>query len=112
MCDSRKEKGVIWRDWPEMSPAAPVPGMNSTLRDAGRFGQMLLSDGCAADGSRVVPAAWLDEIFSGADSDRTFATFTPVYMKGKSQSWIWGDFLKLCFCSFLFRQKVHCSLDS
>jgi hypothetical protein len=38
-------------------------GLNTTLRDMARIGQMVLEDG-KADGGQVVPKAWLDDIRS------------------------------------------------
>ncbi|ART68685.1 hypothetical protein BTO20_08910 [Mycobacterium dioxanotrophicus] len=38
-------------------------GICATLRDLGRFGQLILDDGVARDGRRVIPARWLAETF-------------------------------------------------
>lgn len=38
-------------------------GICATLRDLGRFGQLILDDGVAPDGHRVIPARWLAETF-------------------------------------------------
>jgi CubicO group peptidase (beta-lactamase class C family) len=49
-------------------------GLSTTLRDLGRFGQMLLDDGASADGTQVVPAGWIEDSYTGdADSREAFA---------------------------------------
>ena len=48
-------------------------GISATLRDLGRFGQMVLDDG-AAFGRRVVPAAWFADCLNpGPDVREAFA---------------------------------------
>jgi CubicO group peptidase (beta-lactamase class C family) len=49
-------------------------GLSTSLRDLGRFGQMLLQDGAAADGTQVVPSWWISDSYAGdADSREAFA---------------------------------------
>jgi CubicO group peptidase (beta-lactamase class C family) len=43
-------------------------GFNATLRDLGRFSQMMLQDG-AYNGHQIVPAAWVDDIRRGGDPE-------------------------------------------
>jgi CubicO group peptidase (beta-lactamase class C family) len=44
-------------------------GLCATLRDLGRFGQMLLDGGCVGD-TRVVPQWWLDDTYGGGPDSR------------------------------------------
>ncbi len=44
-------------------------GLCATLRDLGRFGQMLLDGGCVGD-VRVVPQWWLDDSYAGGPDSR------------------------------------------
>lgn len=48
--------------------------ISTTLRDLGRFGEMIARGGVNADGTRVVSQAWIDDIFAGGpDSAQVFA---------------------------------------
>ncbi|WP_238614734.1 serine hydrolase domain-containing protein [Brevibacterium casei] len=48
--------------------------ISTTLRDLGRFGEMIARGGVNADGTRVVSEAWVDDIFAGGpDSAQVFA---------------------------------------
>lgn len=48
--------------------------ISTTLRDLGRFGEMVARGGVNADGTRVVSEAWVDDIFAGGpDSAQVFA---------------------------------------
>ncbi|WP_278373425.1 serine hydrolase domain-containing protein [Brevibacterium casei] len=48
--------------------------ISTTLRDLGRFGEMIARAGVNADGTRVVSEAWVDDIFAGGpDSAQVFA---------------------------------------
>lgn len=42
------------------------PGFNATLRDTGRFAQMVLQRG-RYNGQQIVPEAWIEDIHSGGD---------------------------------------------
>lgn len=42
-------------------------GLNTTLRDLARFGEMLRNNGCAANGRQVLPKAVIDDIRRGGD---------------------------------------------
>ncbi|MGS0686116.1 serine hydrolase domain-containing protein [Nakamurella sp. GG22] len=59
-----------------MDPAGAVfhdGGLAATLRDLGRFGQMLL-DGGTANGQQIVPAGWITDSYTAApDTRATFA---------------------------------------
>ncbi|KAK9824076.1 hypothetical protein WJX72_007541 [[Myrmecia] bisecta] len=56
-------------------------GMNATLRDTARYGQMLLNGGKAHDGTQVVPAAWLEEVYANSKNE-VFKTQRPDDMMG------------------------------
>ncbi|WP_246475679.1 serine hydrolase domain-containing protein [Brevibacterium renqingii] len=48
--------------------------ISTTLRDLTRFGEMIARGGTTANGERVLSAAWVDDIFTGAvDSAEVFA---------------------------------------
>ncbi|MGO2862338.1 MAG: serine hydrolase domain-containing protein [Brevibacterium sp.] len=48
--------------------------ISTTLRDLARFGEMIARGGTTVDGERVLSAAWIDDIFTGAaDSAQVFA---------------------------------------
>lgn len=48
--------------------------ISTTLRDLARFGEMIARGGTTSDGERVLSAAWIDDIFTGAaDSAQVFA---------------------------------------
>ncbi len=49
-------------------------GLAATLRDLGRFGQLLLDGGRAGSGEQVVPESWIrDSLAGGPDSRQAFA---------------------------------------
>jgi CubicO group peptidase (beta-lactamase class C family) len=53
-------------------------GMNSTLRDAVRFGMMIRDRG-VFDGEQVIPAAWIDESLNISDKLRANMSNNPKY---------------------------------
>ncbi len=68
--------------------AAASGGFNATLRDYGRFGQMMLDQGCF-DGRRIVPAEWVLESRRG-DPSVFGAPYTETLPEGayRNQFWI------------------------
>ena len=58
-------------------------GLCATLRDLGRFGQMLLSGG-VANGRQVVPAGWIADGYAGAPDTRD------VFAASGNGSWLPG----------------------
>ena len=66
-------------------------GLAATLRDLGRFGQMLL-DGGAVGGQQVLPASWIaDSITGGSDTRAVFATSDNGWLPGggyRNQFWL------------------------
>lgn len=66
--------------------------ISSTVRDLGRFGEMIARGGVNADGTRVVSEAWIDDIFAGGpDSAQVFAESAsgPSYPGGMYRSQFW-----------------------
>jgi len=66
-------------------------GLAATLRDLGRFGQMLLSGGAAGD-QQVLPASWIaDSITGGRDTRAVFAASDNGWLPGggyRNQFWL------------------------
>ncbi len=66
-------------------------GLAATLRDLGRFGQMLL-DGGTVDGRPVVPAAWIADSYAGGlDTPERFAASGNAWLPGggyRNQFWL------------------------
>jgi hypothetical protein len=66
-------------------------GLAATLRDLGRFGQMLL-DGGTVDGRPVVPAAWITDSYAGGlDTRERFAASDNAWLPGggyRNQFWL------------------------
>jgi CubicO group peptidase (beta-lactamase class C family) len=58
--------------------AVATGGMNTTLRDAARFGSMIRNRG-QFGGRQVVPAAWIDETVKVSDGDRARMRANPTY---------------------------------
>ncbi len=58
--------------------AVATGGMNSSLRDAARFGQMILNRG-QFNGEQIVPAQWVDATLSISDQDRENMRKNPKY---------------------------------
>lgn len=59
------------------------PGLNATLRDVGRFAQMMLQNG-VYNGHRIVPEAWIRDIRQGGDPKAWKAG--PAYPEFKQMS--------------------------
>jgi CubicO group peptidase (beta-lactamase class C family) len=58
-------------------------GLNATLRDVGRFAQMMLQNG-VYNGNRIVPEAWIQDIRQGGDPKAWKAS--PAYPEFKQMS--------------------------
>lgn len=56
--------------------AYTTPGLNMTLRDLARFGQMVLQDG-GINGQRIVPHEWVADIRAGGDPAAWLAGQSP-----------------------------------
>jgi CubicO group peptidase (beta-lactamase class C family) len=87
-------------------------GLNTTLRDLGRFGQMLLEEGRAADGEQVVPTWWIRDAYTGdPDSRHAFAVSpTDTRMPGgmyRSQFWLPYPDRAVLLCLGIHGQMVY-----
>jgi CubicO group peptidase (beta-lactamase class C family) len=87
-------------------------GLNTTLRDLGRFGQMLLDRGRAHDGEQVVPPWWVQDAFTGTpDSRDAFAVSpTDTRMPGgmyRSQFWVPYPDRAVLLCLGIHGQMVY-----
>src|SRR5699024_11041247 len=66
--------------------------ISTTLRDLARFGEMIARGGATANGERVLSAAWVEDIFTGAaDSAEVFAASASgrSYPGGMYRSQFW-----------------------
>jgi CubicO group peptidase (beta-lactamase class C family) len=87
-------------------------GLSTTLRDLARFGQMLLREGAAADGSQVVPSWWVEDSYAGGpDSREAFAASpTDTRMPGgmyRNQFWFPFPGRRLLLCLGIHGQLVY-----
>ena len=85
-------------------------GLAATLRDLGRFGQMLL-DGGAVGGEQVVPAGWIaDSLAGGADSREKFAASgNATWLPGgayRNQFWLPGNGREVLLCLGIHGQMI------
>lgn len=85
-------------------------GLAATLRDLGRFGQMLLDGGVAA-GEQVVPAWWIaDSLAGGADSREKFAASgNASWLPGggyRNQFWLPGNGRDVLLCLGIHGQMI------
>ena len=85
-------------------------GLAATLRDLGRFGQMLL-DGGAVGGEQVVPAGWIaDSLAGGADSREKFAASgNATWLSGgayRNQFWLPGNGREVLLCLGIHGQMI------
>jgi CubicO group peptidase (beta-lactamase class C family) len=87
-------------------------GLSTTLRDLGRFGQMLLDGGESSAGEQVVPAWWLRDTVAGdADSRDAFAASpTDTRMPGgmyRNQFWVPYPDREILLCLGIHGQMVY-----
>ena len=85
-------------------------GLAATLRDLGRFGQMLL-DGGAVGSEQVVPAGWIaDSLAGGADSREKFAASgNAAWLPGgayRNQFWLPGNGREVLLCLGIHGQLI------
>jgi len=68
-------------------------GICTTLRDLARFGRMLLDGGVGADGSQLVPRAWIDDIRGGGVPGTDLSEMPASLPQGsyRNQFWVTGD---------------------
>jgi CubicO group peptidase (beta-lactamase class C family) len=85
-------------------------GLAATLRDLGRFGQMLL-DGGMVNGEQVVPAGWIaDSLAGAADSREKFAASgNATWLPGgayRNQFWLPGNGREVLLCLGIHGQMI------
>jgi CubicO group peptidase (beta-lactamase class C family) len=90
-------------------------GLAATLRDAARFGELLLHGGELA-GEQVVPRSWIDDALAGApDSREVFAASpTDTRMPGgmyRSQFWLPYPDRRVLLCLGIHGQMVFVDYD-
>jgi hypothetical protein len=91
-------------------------GLNTTLRDLGRFGQMLLDEGRARDGRQIVPAWWVQDAFTGAEDSRHAFAISPTdtRMPGgmyRSQFWVPYPDRAVLLCLGIHGQMVYVNAE-
>jgi CubicO group peptidase (beta-lactamase class C family) len=62
-------------------------GLSACLRDLGRFGQLLLEDGAAFSGRRVLPIGWRDLAGQPDSAATAFGALTPGSPAGYGYQW-------------------------
>jgi CubicO group peptidase (beta-lactamase class C family) len=92
-------------------------GLNTTLRDLSRFGQMLLDYGTAFDGSEIVPDWWIrDSTVGDPDSRQAFADSpTDTRLPGgmyRNQLWVPFADRPVLLCLGIHGQMVYINPDT
>lgn len=80
-------------------------GFNATLRDYGRFGQMVLDKGAG-----IVPAEWIEASRSGVHGPQ-FSTHMPE-ASYRNQFWIEDPRTRNLQCRGVFGQLIHVNFDA
>jgi CubicO group peptidase (beta-lactamase class C family) len=62
-------------------------GLSACLRDVGRFGQLVLEDGAAFNGRRVLPSGWRDLAGQPDSAATAFGQLTPGSPAGYGYQW-------------------------
>jgi hypothetical protein len=82
-------------------------GFNATLRDYGRFGQLLLDHG-----GGVIPAAWIEATRNGNHGIfREPYTYTLPHGAYRNQFWIEDPVSRSLICSGVFGQLIHVDFE-
>lgn len=83
-------------------------GFNATLRDYGRFALLHLGRG-EIDGRHIVPAAWIEEITSGARPELFGGTYHEVLPEGAyhNQFWVEGGTSRAYMARGVFGQLIY-----
>ena len=98
-------------------------GISVTLRDLGRFGQMILQSGCA-DGRQIVPAAWINDtryadeawrqtFLASEESQRLCEVSAPdCFPRGhyRNQWWVIDPELGVLLASGIFGQSLYINM--
>lgn len=87
-------------------------GLNATLCDYGRFGQLLLDHG-AYDGRQIVPAGWIDDCSKG-DNSVFHGHYREIYPDGayRNQFWIADVNRRAYMARGVFGQLIHIDPDN
>lgn len=80
-------------------------GFNATLRDYGRFGQMILERG-----GGIVPKSWIDATRSGSSYGDAYSTAFPGSYR--NQFWIEDATSRSLMCRGVFGQLIHINFDA
>ena len=80
-------------------------GFNATLRDYGRFGQMILDNGAG-----IVPAEWIAATRDGASYGEAYSTAFPGSYR--NQFWIEDAQSRNLMCRGVFGQLIHVNFDA
>ncbi|MBX3572748.1 MAG: serine hydrolase [Mesorhizobium sp.] len=80
-------------------------GFNATLRDYGRFGQMILDNGAG-----IVPAEWIAATRDGASYGQAYSTAFPGSYR--NQFWIEDAQSRNLMCRGVFGQLIHVNFDA
>ena len=85
-------------------------GLAATLRDLGRFGQMLLEGGTVA-GEQVVPGWWIDDSYAGAVHSRQVfaASGNDAWLPGgmyRNQFWLPSESRQVLLCLGIHGQLI------
>ncbi len=80
-------------------------GFNATLRDYGRFGQMILDKGAG-----IVPADWIAATRDGASYGEAYSTAFPGSYR--NQFWIEDAQSRNLMCRGVFGQLIHVDFDA
>lgn len=86
-------------------------GMSTTLRDAARFGQMILNRG-KVDGEQIIPAHWVDQTLQLTDKDRQKMKANPRYQDNawiayKNMWWVLDDKKGECAAVGIHGQVIY-----
>ncbi|QCY09456.1 serine hydrolase [Pseudomonas sp. MPC6] len=84
-------------------------GLCATLRDMGRFGQMILQGGTFND-QQILPRAWIDDIRFNSDSAAwAKGYYAALFPEGgyRSQWWLPGNALQAMMAAGVFGQIVY-----
>jgi CubicO group peptidase (beta-lactamase class C family) len=87
-------------------------GLSASLRDLGRFGQLLLDEGVSLSGERVLDATWLRDAYVGAPQSRAAfaASPTDTRMPGgmyRNQFWVPYADSRVLLCLGIHGQMIY-----
>ncbi|MDN2567463.1 beta-lactamase family protein [Aquibium sp. A9E412] len=84
--------GAAWITVDRVGTARAAGGFAATARDLARLGQLVLDGGTAADGRRVVPAGWIDDMRRAGDRAAwTGSDFAALFADGAAYRACWYE---------------------